>query len=91
MYTDVMHRTQIYLDEQEVSALDAAAERTGASRSELIRRAIRTQYGDRTVASRVDALRSSAGTWTDRDVTGSELVDSIRGDVNDRLARLRPS
>lgn len=91
MYTDVMHRTQIYLDEQEVSALDAAAERTGASRSELIRRAIRAQYGDRTVASRVDALRSSAGTWTDRDVTGSELVDSIRGDVNDRLARLRSS
>jgi Arc/MetJ-type ribon-helix-helix transcriptional regulator len=91
MYTDVMHRTQIYLDELEVSALDAAAERTGASRSELIRRAIRAQYGDRTVASRVEALRSSAGTWTDRDVTGSEFVDSIRGDVNDRLARLRSS
>ncbi len=91
MYTDVVHRTQIYLDEHEVSALDAAADRTGASRSELIRRAIRAQYGDRTVASRVEALRSSAGAWTDRDVTGSEFVDSIRGDVNDRLARLRSS
>ncbi len=88
MYTNVMHRTQIYLDDREVSALDAAAVRTGASRSELIRRAIRAQYGERTVASRIEALRSSAGTWTDRDYTGSEFVDSLRGDVNDRLARL---
>jgi Arc/MetJ-type ribon-helix-helix transcriptional regulator len=89
MYTDVMHRTQIYLDEREVSALDAAAVRTGASRSELIRRAIRAEYGERTVASRLEALRSSAGTWKDRDYTGAEFVDSARGDVNDRLARLR--
>ncbi len=89
MYSDVMHRTQIYLDDQEVSALEAAALRTGASRSELIRRAIRAQYGDQTVASRLDALRSSAGTWTGRDYTGSQFVDSMRGDVNDRLARLR--
>ena len=88
MYTNVMHRTQIYLDDREVSALDAAAVRTGASRSERIRRAIRAQYGERTVASRIEALRSSAGTWTDRDYTGSEFVDSLRGDVNDRLARL---
>lgn len=89
MYTDVVHRTQIYLDDREVSALDAAALRTGASRSELIRRAIRAQYGERTVASRLEALRSSAGTWTERDYTGSQFVDSLRGDVNDRLARLR--
>jgi hypothetical protein len=91
MYTDVMHRTQIYLDEREVSALDAAAVRTGASRSELIRRAIRAQYGERTVASRIEALRSTAGTWRDRDYTGAQFVDSLRGDVNDRLARLTSS
>jgi hypothetical protein len=89
MYTDVVHRTQIYLDEEEVSALDAASVRTGASRSELIRRAIRAQYGEQPVASRLAALRSSSGTWTDRDYSGSQFVDSIRGDVNDRLARLR--
>ena len=89
MYNDAMHRTQIYLDDEEVSALDAAAGRTGASRSELIRRAIRAQYGDRPGASRLDALRSSAGSWTGRDYTGSQFVDSLRGDVNDRLARLR--
>ena len=89
MYTDVVHRTQIYLDDQEVSALEAAAVRTGASRSELIRRAIRAQYGEQPVASRLEAIRSSAGTWTGRDYTGSQFVDSLRGDVNDRLARLR--
>jgi hypothetical protein len=43
------------------------------------------------VALRLEALRSSAGVWTDREYTGSEFVDSIRGDVNDRLARLRPT
>jgi hypothetical protein len=89
MYSDVVHRTQIYLDDQEVAALDAAAVRTGASRSELIRRAIRAQYGERPVASRLEALRSSAGAWTGRDYTGEQFVDSIRGDVNDRLTRLR--
>lgn len=89
MYNDVVHRTQIYLDDQEVSSLEAEARRTGASRSELIRRAIRAQYGEHPVASRLEALRSSAGSWTGRDYTGSEFVDSIRGDVNDRLARLR--
>ena len=89
MYSDVVHRTQIYLDEQEVEALEAAATRTGASRSELIRRAIRAQYGERTVAARLDALRSSAGSWAATPPTGAQFVDSIRGDVNDRLDRVR--
>lgn len=89
MYNGVVRRTQIYLDDHEVSALDAAAVRTGASRSELIRRAIRAQYGEQPQASRLEALRTSAGAWTGREYSGSEFVDSIRGDVNDRLARLR--
>jgi hypothetical protein len=89
MYNDVVHRTQIYLDDHEVSALDAAAARTGASRSELIRRAIRAQYGERPAATRIDALRSSAGAWTDREYTGAHFVDALRGNVSDRLARLR--
>jgi hypothetical protein len=84
-----VHRTQIYLDDEEVSALDAAAARTGASRSELIRRAIRAQFGEQPVSARLGALRSSAGAWTGREYTGSQYVDAIRGDVNDRLTRLR--
>jgi metal-responsive CopG/Arc/MetJ family transcriptional regulator len=84
-----MHRTQIYLDDIEVAALDSASTRTGASRSELIRRAIRAQYGQVEPRARVEALRSSAGAWHDREQTGAEYVDAIRGDVNDRVARLR--
>lgn len=91
MYADVVHRTQIYLDDEEVSALDAAASRSGASRSELIRRAIRAQYSEPTHGTRLEALRSSAGAWTGRRYTGSEYVDVIRGDVNERLARLGSS
>jgi len=85
----LVHRIQIYLDDHDVSALDAAVVRTGVSRSELIRRAIRAQYREQPQPSRLEALRASAGAWTGRECTGAEFVDSIRGDVNDRLARLR--
>lgn len=88
MYSDVVHRTQIYLDDAEVEALDAASTRTGASRSELIRRAIRAHYGQTSRDDRASALRSSAGAWRGRCETGAQYVDAIRGDVNDRLARL---
>jgi len=85
----LVHRIQIYLDDHDVSALDAAVVRTGASRSELIRRAIRARYRGQPQASRLEALRASAGAWTGREYAGDEFVDTIRGDVNDRLARLR--
>jgi hypothetical protein len=45
MYSDVMHRTQIYLGKEELEILDRAAAATGASRSELIRRAIHHTFG----------------------------------------------
>ncbi len=38
-------RTQIHLGDDELELLDEAAARSGAARSELIRRAIRAQYG----------------------------------------------
>jgi hypothetical protein len=88
MYNDVMARTQIYLGENEVKLLDGAAEMTGASRSELIRRAIHNTYGEASVDDRLNALRRSAGSWKGRDFTGAEYVDRLRGDLNDRLRRL---
>lgn len=39
-----MHRTQIHLDDRQLAALDRAARETGASRSELIRRAVDAVY-----------------------------------------------
>lgn len=82
MHSGVMHRMQIYLDGEETSLLDRAAARIGASRSELIRRAIRTQYGGETPAGRLAALRTSAGAWSGRADTGAEYVEHIRGDLD---------
>jgi Arc/MetJ-type ribon-helix-helix transcriptional regulator len=64
------------------------ARATGASRSELIRRAVRLAFGDRTKDERLRALDASAGSWRGRDFTGSEYVDAIRGDLSERLRRL---
>lgn len=87
VYGDDMRRTQIYLSDDEVELLDRAAARTGASRSELIRRAIRERYGDDWQA-RLAALRTSAGAWADRPFDGAEYVEAVRGDLNERLERL---
>lgn len=82
-------RTQITLDDEDVELLDRAAKATGASRSELIRRAIRTTYGSRSKDQRIAALKRSAGSWRGRNFTGADYVDAIRGDdLNERLSRL---
>ncbi|WP_343571797.1 CopG family transcriptional regulator [Mycobacterium sp.] len=81
-------RTQITLTEQELALLDRAAQATGASRSELIRRAIHTAYGSRSKQERTAALKSSAGAWRGRDVTGAEYVDAVRDNLDDRLSKL---
>lgn len=90
MYSDVVGRTQIYLNDGELDLLDRMARSTGASRSELVRRAVRSAYGKRVLSTeeRVDAIRASAGIWKDRPFTGAEYVDAIRGDLNDRLRKL---
>lgn len=81
-------RTQITLGEEEIELLDRAGKESGASRSELIRRAVRITYGTGSKHERLAALRRSAGSWRERDYTGAEYVDAIRGDLNERLARL---
>lgn len=82
-----MGRTQIYLGEEEIALLDRVAAATGASRSELVRRAVRNTFGERTAGERIQALRASAGSWADRSYTGAEYVDSVRGDLNTGLRR----
>jgi Arc/MetJ-type ribon-helix-helix transcriptional regulator len=83
-----MGRTQIYLGDEELALLDRIAEETGASRSELVRRAIRQAFGEKSKADRLRALEASAGSWKDFPLTGAEYVDSIRGDLNERIRRL---
>ncbi len=88
VYSNTMGRTQIYLGSGELELLDRVARLTGASRSELIRRAVRSTFGQPSQADRLQALAASAGSWRGRSFTGSEYVDSVRGDLSARLSRL---
>jgi hypothetical protein len=83
-----MGRTQVYLGSDELELLDRVARVTGASRSELVRRAVRSTFGQPTKADKLDALAASAGSWRGRTFTGSEYVDAVRGNFDERLARL---
>ena len=88
VYSDAMGRTQVYLGSDELELLDRVARATGASRSELVRRAVRSTFGQPTKADKLDALAASAGSWRGRTFTGTEYVDSVRGSLDERLARL---
>lgn len=87
-----MVRTQIHLTVNDLALLDEAERATGATRSELIRRAIRDRYGvgaDRSLQQRRAAFLSAAGVWKDRAFTGEDYVRAIRsGDMNANLRRL---
>jgi len=85
-----MTRTQIYLGDHERELLERMSKATGASASELIRRAIRSTYRlELTTEEKLRLLESSAGSWKDRDFTGAEYVDAIRGgDMNEGFRRL---
>jgi Arc/MetJ-type ribon-helix-helix transcriptional regulator len=78
----------VYLGEDELRLLDRVAKTTGASRSELIRRAVRESFGAGAKDDRRRALAASAGSWRGRSFTGAEYVDALRGDLNERLHRL---
>jgi metal-responsive CopG/Arc/MetJ family transcriptional regulator len=85
----VSNRTQVYLGEDELHLLERASHDTGASRSELIRRAVRTTFGDQGKDEKLRALQASAGSWRGRRAGGAEYIDAMRGgDLNDRLAQL---
>jgi Arc/MetJ-type ribon-helix-helix transcriptional regulator len=86
MYTYIMERTQIYLTPRESAALEAAARRTGHTRSHLIREAIEAVYLtelDREERHRV--LDTTAGAWSGRRETGEQAVERMR---SGRLGRL---
>lgn len=88
VYTSAMVRTQVYLGSEELAILDRAAEGSGASRSELIRRAVHQVYGEASTAEKLRNLQASAGSWADREFSGAEYVDATRGDLDKRLRRL---
>ena len=84
-----MSRTQIYLGDGELELLERASQETGASRSELVRRAVRSTFGRQGKDERLSGLRASAGSWRGRRRSGAEYVEAVRGgDLNERLTRL---
>ena len=60
-----MRRTQLYLNEDTWKALHIRARQQRTSISELVRQAVRDQYG-RSSASRRQAMRELVGIWKDR-------------------------
>lgn len=87
MYTYIMERTQIYLTASEARALERLAQRSGRTKSQLIREAIdQTYLGSRHDREQViTALDRAAGSWKGRKQSGAGYVERFRGG---RLARL---
>ena len=68
-----MTRTQIYLGDDERELLERMSRATGASASELVRRAIRSTYRiELSAEEKLRLLESSAGSWKDRTFTVAE-------------------
>jgi predicted DNA-binding protein len=87
MYTYIVERTQIYLTARESAALDAAARRTGHTRSHLIREAIEAAYlRDTDIDERLAVIEATAGSWRDRTESTDEIMARLR---TGRIARLR--
>lgn len=61
-----MVRTQIYLTDEEKGALEAIAQRSGMTQSELIRQAVDGFLGRFQEGNRGELLRSGRGLWKDR-------------------------
>jgi predicted transcriptional regulator len=77
-----MIRTQILLDADLLENLDREAERSGASRSEVIRRTLRDRYSPQAeaYAARLQrALDSASGSWKNRKFkSGEEYIRALR-------------
>lgn len=84
-----MHRTQIYLRDDDVVALDAESARTGASRAELIRRAIRLQYGEPSQWDKLEVLHATTKIRPDQPETGADYVEHIRAGAHEQMSRLK--
>lgn len=91
MYIYIMRRTQIYLSEVESEVLEREAEKTGRTRSQLIRDAIGARYLKQPAAGALEAaLLESAGAWkVAARSTGQDYVEGLRrgGRLSAALAR----
>ena len=83
MYSEyIMHRTQIYLTEEQGRLLKSRSRATGCTVSELIRAAIDGVYAPRrglNTEERIRVAQRTAGAWSGFPETGAEYVERIRG------------
>jgi DNA-binding IclR family transcriptional regulator len=78
-----MVRTQIYLTEGEMAALNSISKETGKTESELIRTAIGRLIGDLEPRDRLSLLREARGIWRDR--TDLPDLQELRRELDSRL------
>ena len=95
VYSYIMNRTQIYLDDKQTERLDERAAAEGTSRSMLIRRAVdvylsqEERDGAAWRAEWQKAIASTAGAATYLE-DGAEYVEGVRRRDAERLARFEP-
>ena len=84
----IMHRTQLYLEDDLWTTLQIRARRDGTSISELVRIAARDRYMN-SREQRIADMESVVGLWKDRnDLPDTEIyVRNLRAD--DRMDRLK--
>ncbi len=90
VYSGVVGRTQVYLGREELELLERVSQSTGATRSELIRRAIRSTFGEPSKDEKLRALRTSAGSWKERVKRGRsrmKLIDRVAVDISGEVRR----
>lgn len=75
-----MHRTNIYLDEEQARSLDEAARAQGVSRAALIRRLIDRglDQNEGNLESDLDAIEASSGVIAEGDSLGREVDERAR-------------
>jgi len=79
-----MHRTQIYLPEEDYRSLREASQLQGVTLAELIRRAVERYLREEKASNLNEALRASCGCWGDRDESTQDIVRTMRHEWRDR-------
>lgn len=73
-----MHRTQIYIDENEWGILKELASKSRMSVSDLVRKAISKVYFTEKKMDLNRALDEISGLWTDRPFSTTQFIRNLR-------------
>ncbi len=85
-----MHRTQIYLPDDDYRYLKEVSRERGVTLAELIRRAVGRYLREEAAIGLSEALQASAGAWGERSDSSQDLVRTLRNEwrAPRRLARI---